>query len=450
MKQSFPYSVEFLSPAVLRPYPGNPRTHNDRQINQIARSIEQFGFTNPVLISEAYEIIAGHGRVQAAKRLELKAVPTVRLAHLSPAQRRAYVLADNKLALNAGWDREMLAIELQALVDLDFSMDTIGFEVAEVDIVLEEARGANASATAEDQLPEVQQHRPVSRVGDFWQLGAHRLLCGDALQKASYVTLLGGEQAEMVFTDPPYNVPIHGHVCGSGSVRYREFPMACGEMTETEFTKFLEISLNLMAESCRDGALHFVCMDWRHLFEALTAGRNVHGNLKNLVVWNKDNGGMGSFYRSKHELILIWKHGKAPHINNIELGRHGRNRTNVWDYPGTNTLRGRPLEEVGLHPTIKPTALVADALMDASSRNGIILDPFAGSGTILIAAETSGRRARAIEIDPLYVDVAIRRWQTFTGKLAVLHPTSETFEEIERKRIGCAAATEPFLQPEAR
>lgn len=450
MKQNSPYNIELLSPAALRPYPGNPRTHTNKQIKQIARSIEQFGFTNPVLISDSNEIIAGHGRVEAAKLLDLQAVPTVRLSHLSPAQRRAYVLADNKLALNAGWDREMLAIELQALVDLDFSMDAIGFELAEVDIVLEEAREANARAATEDQLPEVQSHRPVSRVDDVWQLGSHRLLCGDALDRAAYVTLLGDERAEMAFTDPPYNVPIHGHVCGSGSVRHREFAMASGEMTETEYAKFLETVLGLMAEACRNGALHFVCMDWRHLFEALTAGRTVHGNLKNLVVWNKDNGGMGSFYRSKHELILIWKNGTAPHINNIELGRHGRNRTNVWDYPGANSLRSCRLDEVGLHPTVKPTAMVADALMDASSRNGVILDPFAGSGTILIAAETTGRRGRAIEIDPLYVDGAIRRWQTFTGKLAVLHSTSETFEEIERNRLGCAPAPEAFLRPEAR
>jgi DNA modification methylase len=449
MKQNSPYNIELLSPAALRPYPGNPRTHSSKQIKQIARSIEQFGFTNPVLISDINEIIAGHGRVEAAKLLDLQAVPTVRLAHLSPAQRRAYVLADNKLALNAGWDREMLAIELQALVDLDFSMDAIGFELAEVDIVLEEAHEANARATAEDQLPEVQSDRPVSRVDDVWQLGSHRLLCGDALDPAAFVTLLGDERAEMVFTDPPYNVPIDGHVCGSGNVRHREFAMASGEMTETEYTKFLEIILGRMAEVSRDGALHFVCMDWRHLFEALTAGRTAHGNLKNLVVWNKDNGGMGSLYRSKHELILIWKHGTAPHINNIELGRYGRNRTNVWDYPAANTLRRCGFEDVDLHPTVKPTAMVADALMDASSRNGIILDPFAGSGTILIAAERTGRRGRAIEIDPLYVDVAIRRWQTFTGKLAVLHSTSETFEEIERKRLECAPP-ESVLRPEAR
>jgi DNA modification methylase len=449
MKQNPPYNIELLSPAALRPYPGNPRTHSSKQIKQIARSIEQFGFTNPVLISDINEIIAGHGRVEAAKILDLQAVPTVRLAHLSPAQRRAYVLADNKLALNAGWDREMLAIELQALVDLDFSMDAIGFELAEVDIVLEEAHEANARATAEDQLPEVQLHRPVSRVDDLWQLGSHRLLCANSMEQAAYVTLLGDELAEMVFTDPPYNVPIDGHVCGLGSVRHREFAMASGEMTETEYTKFLVTVLGLMAQASGNGALHFVCMDWRHLFEALTAGRNVHGNLKNLVVWNKDNGGMGSFYRSKHELVLIWKHGTAPHINNIELGRHGRNRTNVWDYPGANTLRSCWPKEVGLHPTIKPTAMVADALMDASSRNGIVLDPFAGSGTILIAAEKTGRHGRAIEIDPLYVDVAIRRWQTFTGKLAVLHSTLETFEEIERKRHGCAPPGS-ILQPETR
>jgi DNA modification methylase len=450
MNQTSPYNIELLAPTALRPYPRNARTHSKKQIKQIALSIEQFGFTNPVLISDTNEIIAGHGRVEAAKLLGLPEVPTVRLSHLSTDQRRAYILADNKLALNAGWDREMLAIELQALVDIDFSIALTGFEMAEIDIVLEEMHEAKTGLRSEDQLPDVQSHRVVSLADDLWQLGSHQLLCGNALERASYASLLGSERAEMVFTDPPYNVPIQGHVCGSGRVRHREFAMASGEMTEAEYAKFVGAALGLMAEASQDGSLHFVCMDWRHLFEAFTAGRNVHGELKNLVVWNKDNGGMGSFYRSKHELILIWKHGKAPHINNVELGRHGRNRTNVWDYPGANTLRNCRLAELGLHPTVKPAAMVADALMDASNRNGIVLDPFGGSGTILIAAERTGRRARMIEIDPIYVDVAIRRWQIYTGKNAVLHSTSETFEEVQEKRLGSTASAETTVRSEVR
>ncbi len=305
--------------------------------------------------------------------------------------------------------------------------------MGEIDLILEEGGEARGGAGApEDRIPELAN--PVSRAGDLWALGAHRLLCGNALEAESYRQVLGQEVAEIVVTDPPYNVPINGHVCGSGRTQHREFAFASGKMSEAEFSGFFKTVFVHMGRHSADGALHFVCMDWRHLFEVLEAGRSAYSELKNLVVWNKTNGGMGSLYRSKHELIFVWKSGCAPHINNIELGRFGRNRTNVWDYPGVNTFRRGRVEELALHPTVKPVALVADAIKDGSRRNGIVLDPFCGSGTVLIAAERTGRQARAIELDPVYIDVGVRRWQTYTGKTAVLEATGQTFEEVEEGR----------------
>jgi DNA modification methylase len=433
--------IEYIAVRELRPYPNNARTHSKKQIQQIAKSIAKFGFCNPVLIDDAKQIIAGHGRVEAAKVLGIDAVPTCRLSHLSEADKRAYILADNKLAEKAGWDRELLAIELQGLIEIDVDIELTGFEMAEVDLILEEAREASATASGpEDEAPECSPGRAVTQTGDLWLLGSHRLLCGDARDDAAYDRLLEAAKAEFVFTDPPYNVVIDGNVCGLGRVRHREFAMGCGEMSEAEFTAFLEAVFGLLAENTLDGSIHQICMDWRHMWEMLEAGRRVYSELKNLCIWNKTNAGMGSFYRSKHELVFVWKSGTTAHINNFELGQHGRHRTNVWDYAGVNTMRAGRLEELAMHPTVKPVALVADAIKDCSRRGGLVLDPFCGSGTILIAAEKTGRKARALEIDPTYVDVAVRRWQAYAGKSAVLAGSGDTFETIEEKRAAKSAA----------
>jgi DNA modification methylase len=433
--------IEYTRVSDLRPYPNNARTHSRKQIRQIANSITKFGFCNPVLIDDDKQIIAGHGRVEAARLLGIDAVPTCRLSHLSEADKRAYILADNKLAEKAGWDKELLAIELQGLLDLDVEIELTGFEMPEIDIILEEAREANAApGEPEDTIPEHSSGSAVTEVGDLWVLGNHRLLCGDARAQSAYDRLLEGAKAEFVFSDPPYNVAIEGHVCGLGRMHHREFAMASGEMNEAEFTGFLEGVFRLLVANTLNGSIHDICMDWRHMSEMLAAGRNVYSELKNLCVWNKTNAGMGSFYRSKHELVFIWKNGAAAHINNFELGQHGRNRSNVWDYAGVNTMRAGRLEELAMHPTVKPVALVADAIKDCSRRGGLVLDPFCGSGTILIAAERTGRKARALEIDPAYVDVAVRRWQSYTGKAAVLAGSGETFETIEERRIAPPAA----------
>ncbi len=426
--------------ASLKPYARNARTHSKRQIKQIAESIERFGFVNPVLVGDDGTIIAGHGRVDAARLLGLRAVPTLALSHLTEAEKRAYVIADNKLALNAGWDREILAIELQGLIDLDFEVELTGFSLAEIDLVLDEAGEAdpNLPDSAEDTFAVV-SGPAVSRRGDVWIMGRHKLICGDARDKSDYALLLESEQVDMVFTDPPYNVSIDGNVCGLGTVRHREFAFASGEMSQMQFTRFLEDSLGPMASVMRDGAIAFVCMDWRHMEELLTAGKSVFTELKNLVVWNKTNGGMGAFYRSKHELIFVFKQGTAPHTNSFGLGETGRYRTNVWDYAGISSISASRSEELAMHPTVKPVALIADAIRDCSKRGEIILDSFGGSGSTLIAAEKTGRAARVIEYDPIYCDTIVRRWQAYSGKDARLAGCDSVFDEIAEARLKAPA-----------
>jgi DNA modification methylase len=429
-------AIEPRAVSSLKPYPRNARTHSKKQLKQIVASIERFGFTNPVLVSDDGEIIAGHGRVEAAKLLGLKTVPTIALSHLSATERRAYVLADNKLALNAGWDRDILAIELQGLIDLDFDVELTGFGIAEIDFIIDDAKSADPDQTdeTEDEVPVV-SGPAVTRIGDIWQLGRHRLLCGDARSASDMTLLMGNERADMVFTDPPYNVAIDGNVCGLGGVKHREFAMASGEMSRAEFTRFLTDSLGRMASAMRDGAIAFVCMDWRHMGELLEAGESVFTELKNLVVWNKTNGGMGAFYRSKHELIFVFKAGTAPHTNSFGLGETGRYRTNVWDYAGISSIGANRSEELAMHPTVKPVALIADAIKDCSRRGEIILDAFGGSGSTLIAAEKTGRRSRLIEYDPLYCDTIVRRWEALTGKHARLEASAVNLDATVE---GCA------------
>jgi len=446
MQHSGP-TIEQVSVRSLKPYPRNARRHSKDQIKQIAASITRFGFNNPILIADDGEIVAGHGRLAAAKLLGLETVPTLRLSHLSEAERRAYVIADNKLALNAGWDREILAIELQGLVDLDFEIELTGFSLAEVDIVLDEARESapnGVDASVEDTIPPYRQDAPaVSQMGDLWLLGRHKLICGDARDGDAYTLLMGDDTADLICTDPPYNVPIDGHVCGSGRIRHRDFAMGVGEMNKDEFTRFLVDTLGLAAARCRDGAIAFVFMDWRHIGDLLSAGEQVFSELKNLCVWNKTNGGMGTFYRSKHELVFVFKVGTAPHVNTFGLGDTGRYRTNVWDYAGVNTFRTGRLEELELHPTVKPVDLVSDAIKDCSRRAGIVLDPFGGSGTTLIAAQKSGRSARLIEYDPSYCDVILQRFEAVTGTSAILAWTGQTFEDRAAERASAAISDDP-------
>ena len=425
--------VEMMPVLALKPYARNPRTHSRKQIEQIANSIREFGFTNLVLVDAEGGVIAGHGRIEAAKKLGITQVPTIRFDRMTEAQKSALIIADNRLAENAGWDRELLALEFQHLdsLEFDFDLTITGFEAPEIDLLIQGDGEVDPTA---DEIPAPQP--PVSKPGDLWLLGDHRLLCADATDAGSYVALLGDDQAQLVFTDPPYNVPIDGNVCGSGGIKHREFAMASGEMSEAEFTAFLRRAFELLARNSVEGSIHYICMDWRHVLEVLTAARGVYSEYKNLCVWNKDNGGLGSLYRSKHELVFVFKNGREPHVNNVELGRHGRYRTNVWDYQGINSFAQGRLDDLAMHPTVKPVALVSDAILDCSRRGGIVLDCFGGSGTALIAAEKTGRRGRIIELDPAYVDVTIRRFEKLTGKEARHAEVGLTFAETQYQRKG--------------
>ncbi len=434
----------------LKANPRNARTHDDKQLNQIAASIRQFGFTSPILIDEQGVVMAGHARLAAARQLGWVQVPTITLDGLSAAQKRAYALADNRLAENAGWDLQILGEELKFLseIEIDCDISITGFDTVDIDRLVSGLEGV--SDPAADELPHVRPEEPaVSRAGDLWLLGRHRLLCADALDQGSYERLLAGRQAQLVFTDPPYNVPIDGHVGGKGQVRHREFVMASGEMSELEFTGFLTRALIGARNASSDGAILYVCMDWRHAFELLAACRQASLEYKNLCVWAKDNGGMGAFYRSRHELVFVFKNGTKPHINNFGLGEKGRYRTNVWQYAGVNTLRPGRLEELAMHPTVKPVALVADAIKDCSHRGGIVLDPFAGSGTTLIAAEKTGRIGCGIELDPRYVDVIVRRWTAYTGGTVRHAVTGRTLAEsaIERGVSHADSAEQGPMSP---
>jgi DNA modification methylase len=407
----------------------NARTHSKNQIRQIAESIQLFGFTNPILVDSESRVVAGHGRLSAAKLLKMDRVPTICLNELTEDQIRAYIITDNKLALKAGWDDSILAIELQHLLDLDnFNVSTTGFEVAEIDLILDEY---SAHKVEPNEIVELETGPAVTRSGDVWSLGKHRVICGSSLEESTFTTLMGSRKADVVFADPPYNVQIDQNVCGKGSIRHREFKMASGEMSESEFITFLTVSLVFLARFSVLGAVAFICMDWRHMCELIEAGKRSFGELLNVCIWVKNNGGMGSLYRSRHELVFAFKNGKGSHRNNIQLGRYGRNRTNVWEYPGANTLSANTENGklLALHPTVKPVALVADALLDCSARGDLVLDSFLGSGTTLLAAERVGRICYAIEIDPLYVDVAIRRWQRYTGQRAI-HQTGKSFDEL--------------------
>jgi DNA modification methylase len=407
----------------IRPDPRNPRNHRDRHVKALAKCIAEFGFNVPVLIDDNGQLIAGHGRYAAALLLGLAAIPAIRLKHLNEQQRQAFMIADNRLHDLSSWNRTNLATILLELAesDLDFDIEVPGFSVGEIDLMVMTAEDEAAARDAE--LPEAGP--AIAVVGDTWTLGNHRVHWGDALLRASYQTLMGDVRADVVSTDSPYNVPMAGHVSG--------LVQCSGELSEDEFTGFQRSAMRHSAEFLRDGSLHYWAMDWRHQFELISAARSVYDEQINLCVWTKSSGcGMGSFYRSQHELFGVWRKGRTRHRNNVQLGRFGRTRTNVWIYPGANSF-SRASDEgdlLALHPTVKPMALVVDIILDCTQRGDIVLDPFLGSGSTIIAAEKVGRRAYGLELDPLYVDTIIRRGQRWTGERAC-RADGARFDDLE-------------------
>jgi DNA methylase/ParB-like nuclease domain len=422
-----PVAIEYVRLESLVLSAENPRQHSQTQIKELADGILEFGFLVPVVIDDQGCIVAGHARTLAAKWLRMSEVPAIRVRHLSRTQLKAFRLADNKLAQNASWDERLLARELMQLteINLDFPISLTGFSTAEIDVVIQ---GQKGKITASDD-PTAWAGPPVCRSGEMWTLGEHRILCGDSTSSESFERLMQGDLAEMVFT--AYNVRIEGNVSGKGKRKHRDFAQGVGEMSSEQFRSFLSSACSHLASHSRDGTLVFLCMDWRHSEDVLMVGKEVFSQLTNIAVWIKDNAGLGSLYRSAHEFVFVFKSGTAPHINNVE-GKHGRNRTNVWRYDSAATAARKGQAVFDLHPTVKPVRMVIDAIMDVSNRGGLVLDCFLGSGTTLIAAEHTGRIFRGIELDPGYVDTAIRRWQILTGKDAV-REDGAIFSELERE-----------------
>ncbi len=415
--------------------PRTARTHSRAQIKQIERLIKGIGFWNPILIDENGIILAGHGRLAAAKRLGMEFVPTICAAGLTDTEKRVLALADNRIAQSAGWNGEMLALELGDLAELlpplNWDLSITGFPSVEIDCLMED-HGA-AKQGSEDSVPALQQIA-VTRPGNLWRLGKHRLMCGDARSPEDVDRLMAGATARMAFCDPPYNVSVRG-IVGRGAIKHREFAHGSGEMTEAAFQAFLGTALANAVRVTVSGGVHFVCIDWRHIATLVAAGKATYGEMLNLIVWSKTNAGQGSFYRSQHELIGVFRVGDEPYQNNVQLGRFGRNRSNVWTYPGVNSFGAARLADLAAHPTVKPVALVADAMRDCTTKGDLVIDFFMGSGTTLLAAEKIGRQAFGLECDPLYVDVAIRRWQHYTGRDAILEGDQRIFAEVEDERL---------------
>jgi len=419
----------------LKPLGRRTREHSSEQVAALALSIQTFGFCEPVIIDAEGHVIVGYGRILAAKGLGWTEVPTLTVSHLSAAQMRAYMIASNRIAELAGWNKEFLALEFKDLarMDLDFSLDATGFTIEEREAL---TFGVNLPEEREDDLP-AGTAEVVSCLGDLWACGDHRVLCGDALAPESYAILTEGEPVQAVLTDPPYNVPTQGHITSNRA--HGDFVQAAGEMSEAEFAAFLLAVMTRLFEVLAPGGLVYAFMDWRSIANLVGATKTAGLVLLNLIVWAKTQAGQGSFYRSQHELIVQALKPGAAHRNNIQLGRNGRHRSNVWTYAGVGGFGAAKARERALHPTVKPVALLRDALLDCTLPGELVCDSFSGSGGVVLACESTGRRARVMDLDPRYVDVTVTRWEGYTGRQAIHAETGLTFAETARARLAAAA-----------
>lgn len=430
LQQFSPISLIYKPVGELKENRQNPRVHSEKQLKKLENSLITFGFNIPIVIDKDNVIISGNAVFRAAKQLGHTTVPTVAVEHLTPSQKKAFVIAINRIAEDAEWDNAILKEDFEFLIQENFELELSGFEIPEIDMIIKNTYSEDEPEDDEaDVLPEESEVPELVKPGDLYQLGKHKMLCGNSLTEAILKVLMDNKKAKMVFADFPYNVKVNGHICESG--KHAEFAMASGEMKEPEFTKFLNSSMINMVNYTTDGSIHFLCMDWRHAKNILDAADGVYSELKNICIWDKGSGGMGSLYRSQHEFIFVFKNGKAPHINNVELGKHGRYRTNVWQYPGVRASNPDSLEDLKLHPTVKNLSMVADAILDCSNPNDIILDTFAGSGTTLLAAEKTKRKAYVVEYEPHYCDVIIYRWEKLTGKKALLLGNYEEAHDVQ-------------------
>jgi DNA modification methylase len=411
-------SSQELSIGLIKPNSRNARTHSAKQIRQIANSIIAFGFANPLLVSEDGELIAGHGRYEAAQQLGLEKVPVIIVPGLSPARRRALAIADNKIAQNAGWNRELLAIEIPELAGLlsaeGLDVSILGFETVEIEHLQTEFE-VHAADPQNAIDPKWCDAGAVSKPGDLWGLGSHKLLCGDARSAADIDRLMSGCRADMAFLDPP-----RATITGPS-----EFAMAADDMAPTDFVRFLGRALDAAASVSREGALHFVCTDWRHMAELMAAAEPIYGEAVAVVVWVKSSADQGFVYRNQHEFIGVFRVGNTPPPTLVP-GRRRRSRSDVWHYAAVKPSAAM----TELHPTAKPVALVADAIKECTRNGDVVLDTFAGLGTTVMAAERVGRHARALEAEPRLVDLAIRRWQAITSGDAVHAESGLSFAKI--------------------
>ncbi len=421
----------------LKPFHNSVRTHSARTLKKLRSNVERLGLQQPLLVDERCVIIDGHARLEAARSLGFSELPVIVVQGLTPDEIRALRLAVNRLPQDARLDADKLRDEIEALIAIDFDIDLTGYDAVEIDNVLEIDSQSEAVVDGENMQPD-REVPPASSPDDIWICDRHRVMCADCRDIDANRRLMSGQVAKMMFADPPYNVKIDGHVTSGG--RHREFAVASGELSEAEFISFLTAYLTAATSVLEDGAVAFSCIDWRHICEHLIAARRAELSLLNVAVWVKTNLGLGSFYRSQHELVLVLKNGKAPHRNNIEHGKNGRTRSNVWNHRGMNSFSADRDELLAAHPTVKPVPLVADAIRDVSRRGDIVLDPFLGSGTTLIAAEETGRKCFGMEIDPAYVDLAVTRWQGLTGKDARCEATGQVFDERQEKSMSAPSA----------
>lgn len=434
LKRLLRNKLEYVSPDAVKPHPRNANRHSRRQLKKLADLIARLGFINPIIVDDQDRVVAGHARLAAAKACNLPEICIIRLSHLSPAELRAYMIADNAIGRDSEFDDALLAGELSDLLPLlnleghDGSLT--GLDIPKIDLLL--SNHVDSEGSLEDEVPDPSKEI-VSRLGDQWELGEHFVHCGDAKSEEDMAALMRQRRARIVFTDPPWNLPTR-FFQGRGKIRHRDFAEGFGEKSDAEFAEFLVQVFRQIERYSINGSAVYVCGDWRHIIEFVAAGKAVFGKLRNLIVWSKTVPGLGAPYRSQHELVFFFQNGEGQGPDNIELGKHGRNRSNIWVYPGANTFRKGRLEELAMHPTVKPVAMVADALKDASARGDIVLDPFMGSGSTIMAAERVGRRAYGLEINPQFVDVAVKRWQIATKRDAILVATGQTFEEVAEER----------------
>lgn len=425
--------IEYVPLSSLKPYSNHARRHSADKIRRLRNNINEFGFVVPLLVDANGVVIAGHARYLAAKELGLDRVAVIRVTHLSDAQIKAFRIADNRLTELAEWDTASLAIEFELIIEAGLNVELTGFSAPEIDQVFGEFE--IISNEDDDELGlEPTTGEPVSRPGDVWLMENHAVLCGNSLESSAFEQIMGQSRAAMILSDPPYNVAIHGHVSGNGRHKHREFAMASGEMSEEAFSGFLEVAISIVCQFSHPTAPVYLFMDWRHASTLQCVATKLKLAQVNLCVWVKSNAGMGSFYRSQHELIFVFAKEGAKVLNNVELGRYGRNRSNVWQYPGANSIRGEARDALADHPTPKPVRLLADAILDVTRQADIVLDMFLGGGATLIACERTKRCCRGIEIDPAYVDVSVRRWQRETGRTALLKATGESFEQVMYRR----------------